>query len=396
MGDGPGRTDQRAAARRGAVHRRHRLGDGRDHVRRGHPGADRRLRDRAAGQGRDARRARPGWSRRCSPAVPVDLPGRSRPRRGGRGRHRRRPGPHRQHLHHGRAGGGRRRQYAVVKHGNRAASSSCGAADLLEYLGIPLDLGPTRVRPVRGRGRHRLLFRARFHPGCATPRVTRRELGVPTAFNFLGPLTNPARPRAAAVGCADARMAPVMAEVFAAPRRLGARVRGEDGLDEFTTTGADPALGRSPTARCRAPSSTRPTSASPGAAPGDLRGGRRGFQRQRRPPGAGRRAGPGPRRGAAQRGGRHRRVRRARWRPRRGLGGWGRTGHRGDRLWGGNRHAAALDRGGPGRAYIAGRLANSRRLANSTRVVRERNATTAYERVSFLACRRAPSAAVAA
>jgi anthranilate phosphoribosyltransferase len=125
----------------------------------------------------------------------------------------------------------------VVKHGNRAASSACGAADLLEALGIPLDLGPEEVaRCVTGAGIG-FCFAPRFHPGMRHAGPTRRELGVPTAFNVLGPLTNPAQPDACAIGCADARMAPVMAEVFAARGQAALVVRGEDGLDELTTTG---------------------------------------------------------------------------------------------------------------------------------------------------------------
>jgi anthranilate phosphoribosyltransferase len=124
----------------------------------------------------------------------------------------------------------------VVKHGNRAASSSCGAADLLENLGIPLDLGPDEVAQcVRDAGIG-FCFAPRFHSGLRHAAVSRREMGVPTAFNFLGPLTNPAQPTAAAVGCADVRMAPVMAAVFARRGDSVLLMRGEDGLDEFTTT----------------------------------------------------------------------------------------------------------------------------------------------------------------
>ncbi|GHJ45049.1 anthranilate phosphoribosyltransferase 1 [Catellatospora sp. TT07R-123] len=123
----------------------------------------------------------------------------------------------------------------VVKHGNRAASSSCGTADVLEFLGIPLDLGPEQVARVADEVGIGFCFAARFHPGMRHAGAPRRELGVPTAFNFLGPLTNPARPRAAAVGCADVRMAPVMAEVFAERGDTVLVVRGEDGLDEVTT-----------------------------------------------------------------------------------------------------------------------------------------------------------------
>jgi anthranilate phosphoribosyltransferase len=123
----------------------------------------------------------------------------------------------------------------VVKHGNRAASSACGAADLLEYLGVPLDLSPAGVGRCITEVGIGFCFAAAFHPGYRHTSVPRREMGVPTAFNFLGPLTNPAQPRAAAIGCADLRMAPVMAGVFAGRGDSVLLVRGEDGLDEFTT-----------------------------------------------------------------------------------------------------------------------------------------------------------------
>jgi anthranilate phosphoribosyltransferase len=123
----------------------------------------------------------------------------------------------------------------VVKHGNRSASSTTGTADLLEYFGIPLDLGPEGVvRTVADAGIG-FCFAARYHPGMRHAAVTRRELGVPTFFNMLGPLTNPARPTSAAVGCFDLRMAPVMAAVFARRGDSAIVMRGEDGLDEFTT-----------------------------------------------------------------------------------------------------------------------------------------------------------------
>lgn len=123
----------------------------------------------------------------------------------------------------------------VVKHGNRAASSACGTADLLEYFGIPLDLGPAGVAQTVREAGIGFCFAARYHPGMRHAAVPRRELGVPTFFNMLGPLTNPARPRSAAVGCFDLRMAPVMAEVFARRGDSAVVLRGEDGLDEFTT-----------------------------------------------------------------------------------------------------------------------------------------------------------------
>ncbi|BCL13054.1 anthranilate phosphoribosyltransferase [Micromonospora sagamiensis] len=123
----------------------------------------------------------------------------------------------------------------VVKHGNRAASSSCGTADVLEFLGVPLDLDPAGVARCVTEAGIGFCFAARFHPGMRHAGPVRREIGVPTFFNFLGPLTNPARPRAGAVGCFDPRMAPVMAAVFAARGDSVLVMRGEDGLDEFST-----------------------------------------------------------------------------------------------------------------------------------------------------------------
>ncbi|MEH1092648.1 anthranilate phosphoribosyltransferase [Micromonospora sp. CPCC 205739] len=123
----------------------------------------------------------------------------------------------------------------VVKHGNRAASSLCGTADLLEFLGVPLDLAPEQVARCVEEAGIGFCFAGRFHPGMRHAGPVRREIGVPTFFNFLGPLTNPARPRAGAVGCFDARMAPVMAAVFAGRGDSAIVMRGEDGLDEFTT-----------------------------------------------------------------------------------------------------------------------------------------------------------------
>ncbi|HMG30902.1 MAG TPA: anthranilate phosphoribosyltransferase [Jiangellaceae bacterium] len=124
----------------------------------------------------------------------------------------------------------------VVKHGNRAASSACGAADLLEELDIRLDLPPSRVASIAGEVGITFCFAPVFHPALRHAAVPRRELGVPTTFNFLGPLANPARPDAQAVGVADARMAGIVAGVLAG-RGVSALVfRGDDGLDELTTT----------------------------------------------------------------------------------------------------------------------------------------------------------------
>ena len=124
----------------------------------------------------------------------------------------------------------------VVKHGNRSASSQSGSADVLEQLGIRLDLAPERVAAVAAEAGITFCFAATFHPAMRHAAVARRELGIGTTFNLLGPLTNPAHAQAQAIGCADPRLAPVMAGVFAG-RGVDAWVfRGDDGLDELTTT----------------------------------------------------------------------------------------------------------------------------------------------------------------
>ena len=125
----------------------------------------------------------------------------------------------------------------VVKHGNRAASSACGSADLLEALGVVVDLPPAAVGPCVSRAGIAFCFAPVFHPGMRHAAVARRDLGVPTVFNVLGPLTNPARPAAQAVGVSDRRLAPVMAGVLAARGTSALVFRGDDGLDELTTTG---------------------------------------------------------------------------------------------------------------------------------------------------------------
>lgn len=122
----------------------------------------------------------------------------------------------------------------VVKHGNRAASSASGSADLLEELGVVVDLAPELVVECVDRAGIAFCFAPRFHPAMRHAAAARRELGVATVFNFLGPLTNPAQPAAQAVGVADARMAGVMAQVLA-DRGVSALVfRGDDGLDELS------------------------------------------------------------------------------------------------------------------------------------------------------------------
>ncbi|GAA2578001.1 anthranilate phosphoribosyltransferase [Actinomadura fulvescens] len=125
----------------------------------------------------------------------------------------------------------------VVKHGNRAASSSCGAADLLEALGVAIDLSPERTAQVAEEVGITFCFAPLFHPALRYAAKTRRELGTPTVFNFLGPLTNPARPKAQAVGVFHPRMAGIVAGVFAERGCSSLVFRGDDGLDELTTTG---------------------------------------------------------------------------------------------------------------------------------------------------------------
>ena len=124
----------------------------------------------------------------------------------------------------------------VVKHGNRAASSASGAADVLEALGVAIDLPPDAVAACVEEAGIGFCFAPVFHPAMRHTGPVRRELGVPTAMNVLGPLTNPAQPPAALVGSADARLAPVLAEVLAGRGASALVVRGDDGLDELTTT----------------------------------------------------------------------------------------------------------------------------------------------------------------
>lgn len=130
------------------------------------------------------------------------------------------------------AGTGRR----VVKHGNRSASSSSGAADVLEALGVRLDHAPTRVAELAVEVGITFCFARVFHPAMRHAGAVRAELGIPTVFNFLGPLTNPAQPRASAVGVYDERMAALMAGVLATRPGDALVFRGEDGLDELSTT----------------------------------------------------------------------------------------------------------------------------------------------------------------
>jgi len=125
----------------------------------------------------------------------------------------------------------------VAKHGNRAASSHCGSADVLEALGVRIDLDAAGVERCLTEAGIAFLFAPVFHPAMGNVASVRRELRVPTVFNFLGPLTNPAQPFAQVVGVSDERMLPLMAEVLARRGTRARLFRGQDGLDELATTG---------------------------------------------------------------------------------------------------------------------------------------------------------------
>jgi anthranilate phosphoribosyltransferase len=125
----------------------------------------------------------------------------------------------------------------MVKHGNRAASSACGAADVLEALGVVINLPPAATAELATEVGVAFLFAPLYHPALRYAGPTRSELGVPTVFNFLGPVANPAMPSAQAVGVADPRMGEIIAGVLAGRGCSALVFRGEDGLDELTTTG---------------------------------------------------------------------------------------------------------------------------------------------------------------
>lgn len=126
----------------------------------------------------------------------------------------------------------------VAKHGNRAASSRCGSADVLEALGVDITLGPEGVRRCIDAAGVGFCFAPTFHPAMRYAGPARRELGVRTVFNVLGPLANPGRVQRQALGVGARGLAPLMVQVL---KELGHRralvFYGEDGLDELTTTG---------------------------------------------------------------------------------------------------------------------------------------------------------------
>jgi anthranilate phosphoribosyltransferase len=160
----------------------------------------------------------------------------------------------------------------VAKHGNRAASSACGAADVLEALGVVIDLPPAATEKLAQETGMVFLFAPLYHPALRHTAVPRREVGVPTVFNFLGPVANPARPQAQAVGVADPRMGSVLAGVLAGRGSSALVFHGDDGLDELTTTGPSTVW----IARAGTVAQTRFDPAEIGIArcePADLRGG---------------------------------------------------------------------------------------------------------------------------
>ncbi|MEV4555881.1 anthranilate phosphoribosyltransferase [Kitasatospora sp. NPDC049285] len=124
----------------------------------------------------------------------------------------------------------------VVKHGNRAASSASGSSDVLGRLGINLDLAPARVAEVAEEVGLTFCFAAKFHPSMRHTAQARGELAVPTVFNILGPLTNPAKVTSHAIGCFDTRLAGLIAGVLARRGATALVFRGDDGLDELTIT----------------------------------------------------------------------------------------------------------------------------------------------------------------
>ena len=125
----------------------------------------------------------------------------------------------------------------VCKHGGRSASSSVGSADVLEALGVAIEIGPVGVARCVAEAGIGFCFAQRFHPAMRYVAPIRRELGVPTIFNYLGPLTNPSRTRHQLVGVNDPAMATVMATVLAATgSRRAMIVYADDGLDELSVT----------------------------------------------------------------------------------------------------------------------------------------------------------------
>ena len=216
----------------------------------------------------------------------------------------------------------------MVKHGNRAASSKCGAADVLEALGVVINLPPAATVELAAEIGAAFLFAPLYHPALRHAGPTRSQLGVPTVFNFLGPVANPARPQAQAVGVADARMGGVIAGVLAARGASALVFHGGDGLDELTTTTTSSVW----LVHSSAVAAAELDPAELGLPRSDRRRPARWRRRPQRGRGAGRagrRGGPGTRHRAAERG--------------------GGPGRRGGRAQPGGPGPGAVRRAGPGR-----------------------------------------------
>ena len=211
----------------------------RDHERRRRRGPDRRLPDRAAHEGRDGRRARPGSRARCASwRVPVDGRRRRPARHGRHRRRRRRPSTSRRPPRSWPPAPGCR----VAKHGNRSATSLCGSADLLEALGARIDLEPGGGRASAStRSASGSCSRRAHHQATRHVVPVRKALGVRTIFNFLGPLTNPAGATRQLIGVVRPRLPGADRRRARAARLRGARwsCRATDGMDEVSVCARD-------------------------------------------------------------------------------------------------------------------------------------------------------------
>jgi anthranilate phosphoribosyltransferase len=125
----------------------------------------------------------------------------------------------------------------VLKHGSRSASGKTGSSEVLEALGVKLDLSPKQLSKVFEKTQITFFFAPLFHPALKHVAPIRKEMGVPTTFNFLGPLANPVQPVATALGVAKAELMPLMANEILGRNRTAILFRGSDGLDELTITG---------------------------------------------------------------------------------------------------------------------------------------------------------------
>lgn len=127
--------------------------------------------------------------------------------------------------------------YPVLKHGSRSASGKTGSSEVLEKLGIRLDLSPSQLQKVFAETNIIFFFAPVFHPALKHVAPIRKEMGIPTTFNFLGPLANPVQPLATALGVANPDLVDLMAQEMANRGRSAIIFRGSDGLDELTITG---------------------------------------------------------------------------------------------------------------------------------------------------------------